>query len=61
MERKRKKNLGEEGEGGLLVGDRASDGDEFAFLDFSFEGYFLFDSSERTCVSTAGGGDHGSE
>lgn len=49
-EREGKENLGEEREGGLLVGYRASDGDEFALLYFLLEAYSLFDGRKRTCT-----------
>lgn len=49
-ERKGKENLGKEREGGLLVGDRASDSDEFALLYFFLEAYSLFNGRERTCT-----------
>lgn len=52
--------LVEEGKGGLLVGDGASNGDEFALFDFFFECHSLLDGRESTNAITAAAGDHGS-
>ena len=49
-------DLREEREGGVLIVDSASDGDEFALLDFSFESNRLFDCGVFACI--VGGGGH---
>lgn len=56
------KYLRKEGESGLFVGNGASNGDEFALFDFSFESDSLFDCGVGTWITAAaaGGGDHGS-
>lgn len=64
-------NLGEEGKGGLFIGDWASNGDEFALFDLFFESDSFRDRRESTtaaaiAAATAAaasvdcGGDHGS-
>lgn len=56
-------NLGEEGKGGLFIGDWASNGDEFALFDLFFESDSFRDRRESTtaaAIAAACGGDHGS-
>lgn len=55
-------NLGEKGMGRAFVGNRGSNGDEFALFDFTFECDFFFERGERATAIIAaaggGGGDH---
>lgn len=51
-------NLWKKGHGGFVVGNGASNGDEFAFLDVLFEGDGLLDGGEGAGATGGGHGDY---